>query len=95
MFLVVFMITYCNYFGIGDLVRSLLIQIQKAKVDGELAMSALDKLLRSNELNFAFLAVVPTLLVLYGMGQWISSSLKNRRGRRVGRLHRQVRHSLR
>jgi nuclear-control-of-ATPase protein 2 len=27
----------------GNLIRSLLIQIQKAKVDGELALSALDK----------------------------------------------------
>ena len=37
----------------GDLIRALFIQIQKAKVDGELAISALDKLLKSNELNFA------------------------------------------
>jgi hypothetical protein len=49
----------------GDLIRSLLIQIQKAKVDGELAMTALDKLLRSNELNFAFLAVMPTFSLSY------------------------------
>ncbi|KAI9336493.1 nuclear control of ATP synthase 2, partial [Zopfochytrium polystomum] len=49
----------------GDLVRSVLIQVQKAKVDLELAMSALDKLLRANELNFAFLAVVPALLLTY------------------------------
>lgn len=49
----------------GDLVRSVLIQVQKAKVDLELAMSALDKLLRANELNFAFLAVIPTFLLIY------------------------------
>ena len=49
----------------SDLLRSLLIQLQKAKVDGELAMSALDKLLRSNELNFAFLAFMPTLGISY------------------------------
>ena len=58
----------------GDLIRSLLIQIQKAKVDGELAMSALDKLLKSNELNFAFLAVMPTLALTYGTYSWISHS---------------------
>jgi nuclear control of ATPase protein 2 len=32
----------------GDLIRSLLIQAQKVKVDGELAMSALDKVHRIN-----------------------------------------------
>lgn len=40
---------------IGDLLQTILIQVQKTKVDVDLAMSALDKLLRSNELNFAFL----------------------------------------
>lgn len=39
----------------GDLIRTLLIQVQKTKVDVDLAMAALDKLLKSNELNFAFL----------------------------------------
>ncbi|KAJ3094213.1 Nuclear control of ATPase protein 2 [Phlyctochytrium planicorne] len=33
----------------GDLIRSVLIQVQKGKVDMELAMTALDKLLRANE----------------------------------------------
>ena len=33
----------------------LLIQVQKTKVDVDLATAALDKLLKSNELNFAFL----------------------------------------
>lgn len=65
----------------GDLIRSVLIQIQKGKVDGEVAISALDKILRSNELNFAFLALVPTLLITYSvvgyirrqMGELVSS----------------------
>lgn len=48
----------------GSLIRPLLIQIQKAKVDAALALSALDTLLRSNELNFAFLAVLPVLGIL-------------------------------
>ena len=40
-------------------------------MDGELAVSVLDKLLKSNELNFAFLAVMPTLLITYvGIG-WL------------------------
>lgn len=40
---------------IGDLLQTIFIQVQKTKVDVDLAMSALDKLLKSNELNFAFL----------------------------------------
>lgn len=40
---------------VGDLLQTILIQVQKTKVDVDLAMSALDKLLKSNELNFAFL----------------------------------------
>ncbi|KAJ3129678.1 Nuclear control of ATPase protein 2 [Nowakowskiella sp. JEL0407] len=54
----------------GDLLRALLIQIQKAKVDGELAVSALDKLLRSNELNFAVLALFPSLAFVYFTYSW-------------------------
>ena len=50
-----------------------MIQIQKAKVDGALALSALDKLLKSNELNFAFLAVIPTLLISYSIYNYITS----------------------
>lgn len=48
----------CN---IGDLLQTMLIQVQKTKVDVDLAMSALDKLLKSNELNFAFLGKVEGL----------------------------------
>eukprot|EP00026_Physarum_polycephalum_P004101 Phypoly_transcript_04118.p1 GENE.Phypoly_transcript_04118~~Phypoly_transcript_04118.p1 ORF type:complete len:572 (+),score=59.90 Phypoly_transcript_04118:161-1876(+) len=36
----------------GDLIRLVLIQVQKQKVDLEKAMEALDQLLRANELNF-------------------------------------------
>lgn len=48
----------------GHLIRPLLIQIQKAKVDAAMALSALDRLLRSNELNFTFLALLPLLGIL-------------------------------
>jgi len=40
-------------------------------VDLELAMTALDKLLKSNELNFAFLAVGPSLFVVYLACSWM------------------------
>jgi nuclear-control-of-ATPase protein 2 len=38
----------------GDLVRALLIQIQKTKVDVEVAMSGIDALLKSQELVFGY-----------------------------------------
>jgi nuclear-control-of-ATPase protein 2 len=38
----------------GDLIRALLIQIQKTKVDVEIAMSGIDSLLKSQELVFGY-----------------------------------------
>ncbi|RHZ81139.1 hypothetical protein Glove_123g50 [Diversispora epigaea] len=58
----------------GNLIRLLLIQVQKTKVDMELAMAALDKLLKANELNFAFLAVSPSLIIVYLFYEWIKTS---------------------
>jgi len=51
----------------GDLLRLALIQIQKQKVDVERAMLQIDKLLKSNELNFQFMAAIPTLIVAFGI----------------------------
>lgn len=45
----------------GDLVRALLIQIQKTKVDIEVAMSGIDALLKSQELVFRYVGFVPLL----------------------------------
>jgi nuclear-control-of-ATPase protein 2 len=47
--------------------------VQKTKVDMELAMAALDKLLKSNELNFAFLALGPSLFVVYLFSTWVKN----------------------
>jgi len=38
--------------------------VQKSKVDLEMAMMALDKLLKSNELNFELMAVLPILAII-------------------------------
>jgi nuclear-control-of-ATPase protein 2 len=46
----------------GDLVRSLLIQVQKTKVDLEVAISGIDALLKSQELVFGFLGLTPGVL---------------------------------
>ncbi|CAG8463604.1 8892_t:CDS:2 [Paraglomus occultum] len=64
----------------GKLLRTFLIQIQKTKVDMDTAMSALDKLLKSNELNFAFLAVGPSLFIVYIASSWLGNSLLGIRG---------------
>ncbi|OMH83387.1 Nuclear control of ATPase protein 2 [Zancudomyces culisetae] len=49
----------------GDLVRLMLIQVQHANVTVQSALAALDKLLRSNELNFVVLAVAPATAIFY------------------------------
>ncbi|KAK9694804.1 Nuclear control of ATPase protein 2, variant 2 [Basidiobolus ranarum] len=79
----------------GDLVQALLIQVQKTKVDVELAMSALDKLLRSNELNFCFIAVIPSLLIVYGIFRSIRNSWRGREGLTMSKTHQQIRDILR
>ncbi|KAJ1976354.1 Nuclear control of ATPase protein 2 [Dimargaris verticillata] len=65
----------------GDLIQTLLIQVQKTKVDIQVAMSSLDKLLKANELNFAFLAVAPALVVTYFVGSQLRVLWVRSRGR--------------
>lgn len=66
----------------GELVRALLIQIQKTKVDVEVAISGIDRLLKSQELVFGFVGLTPGVLVCVGVFQWARSTLGGRRGRR-------------
>ncbi|KNE66760.1 hypothetical protein AMAG_11255 [Allomyces macrogynus ATCC 38327] len=75
----------------GPLLTLMLIQVQKSKVDLELAMAALDKLLKSNELNFGFLALVPTVVVAWAAAKGLSTWF----GRRVGRSARAARRVFR
>lgn len=49
----------------GSLVRALLIQIQKTKVDGAVAISGIDKLLKSQQLVFGVVSISPSLVILY------------------------------
>ncbi|BFZ57290.1 Nuclear control of ATPase protein 2 [Savitreella phatthalungensis] len=48
----------------GTLVRALLIQVQKTKVDVEVAIAGIDKLLKSQELVFASLGISPAIVIL-------------------------------
>ncbi|KAJ2084227.1 Nuclear control of ATPase protein 2 [Coemansia sp. RSA 988] len=57
----------------GDLIQAMLIQVQKVKVDVGQTMAALDKLLKSNELNFLLLSTVPATLSIYAAVDWLSS----------------------
>ncbi|KAI1304482.1 ATP synthase regulation protein NCA2 [Xylaria venustula] len=79
----------------GDLVRTLLIQVQKTKVDVEVAMSGIDSLLRSQELVFGFVGLTPGILVSVGAARYLLSAFGGRRGyaekRKAGRCVRVLR----
>ncbi|KAG5983368.1 hypothetical protein E4U55_000106 [Claviceps digitariae] len=66
----------------GDLVRSLLIQVQKTKVDLEVAMTGIDSLLKSQELVFGFVGLTPGVLVSIGLVQYLRGILGGRSGLR-------------
>lgn len=69
----------------GSLIRSLLIQIQKAKVDLDQALSGIDKLLKSQELTFAFVGVAPSLAIVYTAFNGARTLWEGRRGnKRLG-----------
>ncbi|KOS18219.1 Nuclear control of ATPase protein 2 [Escovopsis weberi] len=66
----------------GDLVRSLLIQVQKTKVDLEVAMTGIDSLLKSQELVFGFVGLTPGVLVSIGIAQYLRGVFGGRSTRR-------------
>jgi nuclear-control-of-ATPase protein 2 len=68
----------------GTLVRTLLIQVQKTKVDVEVALSGIDRLLKSQQLVFGFVGVTPSLIILYTALRYVSSLPSRRRGFRQG-----------
>ncbi|KAF8901463.1 ATP synthase regulation protein NCA2-domain-containing protein [Gymnopilus junonius] len=49
----------------GTLLRNVFIQVQKAKVDIDQALAGIDRLLKSQELTFAFVGVAPALAVVW------------------------------
>lgn len=51
--------------------RSLLIQVQKVKVDVALAMDGIEKMLKSQQLTFGFVGVAPSMLILVAFGKWV------------------------
>ncbi|KAK1051729.1 Nuclear control of ATPase protein 2 [Friedmanniomyces endolithicus] len=79
----------------GNLLRTLLIQVQKTKVDVEIAMGGIDALLKSQELVFGFVGLTPGILVTYFGLHYLRSNLTSKRGARAqgeqGKLLRQLR----
>lgn len=49
----------------GGLIRSLLIQVQKTKVDAEVALSGIDQIIQQQQLVFGIVAATPALAFLY------------------------------
>ncbi|KAJ5770779.1 uncharacterized protein N7511_002830 [Penicillium nucicola] len=79
----------------GDLIRALLIQIQKTKVDVEIAISGIDALLKSQELVFGFVGLTPGILVSFAALRWLGSLLGSRKGMQKGKHRHQLKRGLR
>ncbi|TKX26470.1 hypothetical protein C1H76_1434 [Elsinoe australis] len=79
----------------GNLIRALLIQVQKTKVDVEVAMGGIDALLKSQELVFGFVGLTPGILVTFAFWRWFRGSLSGRKDgdkrRKQGVMVRQLR----
>ncbi len=69
----------------GELVRTMLIQIQKTKVDVEVAISGIDALLKSQELVFGFVGLTPGVLVCFAAFRYLGSVFGSRKGLQKGR----------
>lgn len=66
----------------GDLIRALLIQVQKTKVDVEVAIGGIDALLKSQELLFGFVGIAPGVLISFAVVQWLGGLFGSRKGLR-------------
>jgi nuclear-control-of-ATPase protein 2 len=64
----------------GDLVRALLIQIQKTKVDVEVAIGGIDSLLKSQELLFGLIGLTPGILISFAAFRGLNNLFGSRKG---------------
>lgn len=69
----------------GDLIRALLIQVQKTKVDVEVAIGGIDSILKSQELVFGLVGLTPGLLIAFAAFRWLSGVFGSRKGLRQNR----------
>lgn len=68
----------------GSLITSLLIQVQKTKVDVEVAISGIDQILKSQELVFGIIAALPSFSVTWWIFQWVTGTFLGRRRASLG-----------
>ncbi|OAV94607.1 hypothetical protein PTTG_26936 [Puccinia triticina 1-1 BBBD Race 1] len=78
----------------GSLIRVLLIQIQKLKVDLSLAMDGIQSVLRSQSLTFGAIGVAPSMLICFMFGKLFGSLIRQRIGV-VGKGTKAVRKEVR
>lgn len=62
----------------GEIVRAVLIQLQKLKVDIESAIVQLDMLIEENDINIQLLAIVPAIVLAYPVYFFIQSRCRQR-----------------
>lgn len=62
-----------RYLISGSLLRLILIQIQKGKVDGAVAINGIDKLLKSQQLVFGIVSISPSIFILYQLYQYLTA----------------------
>lgn len=78
----------------GELVRALLIQVQKLKLDIETAMMELEQILKANEINFAVLAALPafflSFILLMLMRAWFKQDTRAEGRGRIARIQRRL-----
>ncbi|CAJ1971223.1 unnamed protein product [Sphenostylis stenocarpa] len=78
----------------GELIRAILIQVQKLKLDTETAMLELNQILRANEINFAVLTALPafflSLLLIMVVRAWFKQDTKAEGRGRVARIQRRL-----
>ncbi|KAF9049491.1 NCA2-domain-containing protein [Hymenopellis radicata] len=74
----------------GTLLRTLFIQVQKAKVDIDQALFGIDKLLKSQELTFAFVGVAPAFGIVYLLGGYLGNLWSARSRGRYGDKYMRV-----
>lgn len=79
----------------GDLVRTLLIQVQKTKVDVEIAISGIDALLKSQELVFGFVGLTPSVLICFAVARYLGGTFGSRKGLKKDKRANQALHVLR
>ncbi|CAF1002647.1 unnamed protein product [Didymodactylos carnosus] len=62
----------------GDLIKGILIQVQKVKVDGESLAIQIDQLMKQNQINFSLLATIPAFLLITFLTITTKNTIVNR-----------------